>query len=294
MANRTLARMGGSSPARPDATAASRTVIRRFFRGVGFLLGGFRSWGTSPGIMLLGALPALLVGAVYLTAIVLLVLNLGDVATWATPFAGQWDGFWRDTVRVAVALALIAGALVLAAVTFTAVTVTIGDPFYERIWHTVEVREGNAPSELEESFWAGVARSVRSGALLLLRALGIAILVGVVGLIPLVGAVLAPVLGAILGGWTVALELTGYAFEARGHGIVARRRMLRGVRAEAYGFGMATYLVFLVPVAAVIVMPAAVAGATLLAREAVRGEPAGPGRDSMQRNEPGASTLTST
>jgi CysZ protein len=47
--------------------------------------------------------------------------------------------------------------------------------------------------------------------------------------------------------------------------------MLRASRASVLGFGLASYLLFLVPFAAVVVMPAAVAGATMLARDAVAG-----------------------
>ena len=41
---------------------------------------------------------------------------------------------------------------------------------------------------------------------------------------------------------------------------------MRGRRARILGFGVATQLCFLVPLGAIITMPAAVAGATVLAR----------------------------
>jgi CysZ protein len=93
-----------------------------------------------------------------------------------------------------------------------------------------------------------------------------------VGLVPVAGPVLAAVLGALLGGRLLATELTGYAFEARGRGLTERRRALRGRRARVTTFGAVTYLLFLVPFAAVVAMPAAVAGATLLAREVLADE----------------------
>jgi CysZ protein len=79
--------------------------------------------------------------------------------------------------------------------------------------------------------------------------------------------VLAVILGALHGGRLLTTELTGYAFEARGRPLADRRRALRARRVRSTAFGAATYLLFLVPFAAVVVMPAAVAGATLLARE---------------------------
>jgi len=101
---------------------------------------------------------------------------------------------------------------------------------------------------------------------------GVSILLFALGLIPVVGQILAPVLGAFLGGWFLTLELTGYAFDARGLRLRDRRRLLGARRSRTLGFGVATYLLFLVPFAVVFVMPAAVAGATLLARDAVPSE----------------------
>ena len=89
------------------------------------------------------------------------------------------------------------------------------------------------------------------------------------GLIPIVGSPLALTLGAIFGGWLLTVEMTGFAFDARGFTLSQRRRTLRRLRARTMGFGIATYLLFLVPIAAVIVMPSAVAGAAMLSRDAL-------------------------
>jgi len=61
-------------------------------------------------------------------------------------------------------------------------------------------------------------------------------------------------------------------FERRGLRLRDRRAALRRRRSMTLGFGVATFLCFLVPLGAVLVMPAAVAGATLMSRR-VLGEP---------------------
>jgi CysZ protein len=70
----------------------------------------------------------------------------------------------------------------------------------------------------------------------------------------------------ILSDRLLAMELSSRAFKARGIDRAARRRLLRGHRARLLGFGIATQLCFMVPLGAIVTMPAAVAGSTLLAR----------------------------
>ncbi|WP_198411010.1 EI24 domain-containing protein [Cryobacterium sp. TMT1-3] len=254
--------MHASTPDRPTAT-------REFLAGAGFLGRGLRMWGTSPRLMLLGALPAFIVGIVYLAGIILLLINLETLAAWLTPFATDWAEPWRTGLRAVAGVAVaIAGILVLA-YTFVAVTLLVGDPFYERIWRAVEARLGDAPVETQR----GILRSVADA----LRLVGVAVLVALVlllcGLIPGLGQLIALILGALFGGWILALELTGFAFDARGFTLTQRRRMLRARRPRSLGFGVLTYVLFLIPGAAVIVMPAAVAGAALLSRDLIAAMP---------------------
>ena len=80
------------------------------------------------------------------------------------------------------------------------------------------------------------------------------------------GQIIAPILAGTLGGWVLALELTSVPFERRGKRFRERRAMLRARRPMAIGFGVATFVCFLIPLGAVLVMPAAVAGATIMSR----------------------------
>lgn len=252
--------------------SSGRGTIREFFAGVGFLGRGARMYVTAPGIMWPGILPALIVFAVYAAGIVVLVLNLDAIVGIADPVLGGLSAPLRTTVQVLVGLALLGLALVLFVVTFTAVTLAVGDPFYERIWRKTEDLVGGAPAETEAGFWAKLGRSVADT----LRLLALTVVTGVgvllLGLIPVVGTVVGAVLGALVGGWFLTLELCGFAFEARGLRLRDRRAVLGARRARTLGFGVAVYLLFLVPFAAIIVMPAAVAGAALLARDSL-GQP---------------------
>lgn len=215
----------------------------------------------------LGVLPALIVGIVYAIGIVLLALNLDSLVTLVTPFARGSE--LEPLVRIAAGLALVALAVILLIYTYAAITLAVGDVFYERIWRSVERTIGDAPPELKEGFWIGVRRGAGNGVRLLLITIVVGLILFACGFIPLIGQTLVPVLGAFFGGWFLALELTGYAFDARGLRLRDRRRALGANRAQTLGFGVACYLLFLVPFLAIVVMPAAVAGATYLARTAL-------------------------
>lgn len=244
-----------------------RSPLGELLSGAGYLGRGLRLWITSPGLMLLGALPALVVGLVYLAALVVFALNLEAIAVWVTPFAAGWDDGARLAVRLAAGVALVAVVVLLAVYTFVAVTLAVGDPFYERIWRSVENRLGSPPPESDEAFWVSARRGIGTGVRILVLTLAIGILVFALGLLPVVGAVAAPVAAAVAGGWTLSLELTGFAFDSRGASLRDRRRMLGARRTRTLGFGILSYLMFLVPFGAVVAMPAAVAGATMLARD---------------------------
>jgi CysZ protein len=248
-------------------------MIREFGAGIRLLLRGFALWRTRPGLMNLGLVPAIISVLVLAAALIPIILNMVTISTFLTPFAEGWTEPWRSLLRSLVGFVVIAAALALASAVFSALTLTIGDPFYQRIWRAVELDLGDAPPADGGSFWTALGEGLR----LVLLGILIAILVLLLGLIPLVGGVLAPVAGVFLSGRMLARELTGRSFDARELTPADRAALFGGSRARVLGFGVATQLCFLIPGGAVAVMPAAVAGATMLARTMMqRATPAPP------------------
>lgn len=236
------------------------------FGGVGFVLRGFRFWGTRPRLALLGAVPPLIVGAVMLALMVVLALTVGDLAVWATPFADDWDDWLRGLVRFAVSLVVLVGAGALCVLMFAGLTLAVGAAVYERISQAVDDELGMAAPRVELPFWEGLGKSVRDALLLAALAVPLGLAVFLVGFVPVIGSLLGVCLGAVVGGRALALELTASPLAARGWTLAQRRAALRARRAESLGFGIACYLLFLVPLVAVFAMPAATAGGTLFAR----------------------------
>jgi len=236
--------------------------MREFARGVVLLGRGFAFWPRRPGLMALGLLPAAIVGALFLAGLIALGAFLPGITAAVTPFADGWPGIWTTVIRAAVGTAVLGGALVLVAISFTALTLLLGEPFYDRIWKAVEADAGNSHIQGDYGFW----RSVWDGIALLARAMGVALLSALISLLPVVGGVLGAVFAVVLTGWLLADELASRALTARGMIPAERRRLMRRHRARVVGFGVATQLCFIVPLGAVATMPAAVAGATLLAQ----------------------------
>lgn len=238
-------------------------MIREFTTGIRFLGSGFGYWRKRPGLMMLGLVPALIALALLAAVVIPLLLALGGIVEWATPFANSWSPFWQTTLRVALGVVVVIAVLVLASVVFTALTLMIGDPFYQRIWRAVETELGGEVPTGDGGFWVAFGESMR------LIALGIlvAILALALGFIPLVGAPLAAVTSVLLTGRLLARELTARAFNARDIPTPERSRVFAGSRSRLLGFGAVTQLCFMVPLGAVFIMPTAVVGSTLLARD---------------------------
>lgn len=236
-----------------------------FGRGAGFLLRGLRLWRERPRLMLLGILPALVVGVVVLALLITLIFVADDLVGWATPFADDWDDAVRGLFRGALYLLVLAGASLLAIVTFTGLTLAVGDPFYEKIWKEVELSlGGDVPDH-----GVGWVRGAVDGLVLVVLGVLTAVGVFVVGLLPVVGSVVGAVLGLVVAGRLLAGELVSRPLEARGMDRAARAALMRRHRGAMLGFGVCVQACFLVPLGGILVMPAAVAGATYLARAAL-------------------------
>lgn len=239
--------------------------MRSFTSGARMLGTGLAVLLRSPRHLLLGAVPALLSAVLLLGCLGTLLHFSPDLVSWLTPFADGWADFARKALRVLLGVALIGAAAVLGALSFIALTLLVGGPFYEAIAEHAERQLGLDTSGDGAGFARQLARGVRDSLKLIAVALPGAIALFLIGLIPLAGQVAAVVLGALLGAWLLSLEMVGLVFGRRGLSFGQRHRSLREHRALVFGFGLPAYLLCLVPVLQLVVIPAAVVGGTLLA-----------------------------
>ncbi|WP_329522291.1 EI24 domain-containing protein [Spirillospora sp. NBC_01491] len=251
----------------PPPEPPRRSAVKELFSGVGYFLRGLGWVARHPLQWLFGLIPAVIVLVVYVLVLGLLAANLDDVAGWVTPFADDWSEGLRKTARVVAGIAVFGTAAFLAVLTFTALTLLVGDPFYESIAVKVEDSQGGAPPEPDVSLLTQIGRAIRDALILGAVAVLFAVVFFACGFLPVVGQTVVPVVAACVSGYFLTSELTAIALERRGLLRRDRFALLKRHRALAVGFGAATFVVFLIPLGAVLAMPGAVAGATLLARE---------------------------
>lgn len=255
---------GGAVPDSAVPGGAALRGVKGFADGVGYCFKGLGWVARHPGWWLFGLIPALVAFVLYVVALVWLGMHAGELAAWATPFADDWG--WRDTFRFLVGVVIFVAGLGLAVLTFTTVTLAIGEPFYEKLSEKVEEDLGGLPDEPDQPFWQSFARSVRDSAITMGYVLLFTVPLFVLGFVPVIGQSVVPVLGALVSGFFLAVELTALAMERRGLGRKERFAVLRANMAVSLGFGVPIFLAFLVPLISVIAMPAAVAGAAMLVR----------------------------
>ncbi|MEW2403713.1 EI24 domain-containing protein [Streptomyces sp. NPDC046862] len=216
-----------------------------------------------------GLLPGLITLVLYAAAITALALWGPDFVAWSTPFADDWSSPWLGLFRGFLTAVLFGLGLLLAVVTFTAATLLIGQPFYENLSEQVDrdvSPDGTAPESglsLPRELWISARDSLR----IVIRAALWGILLFALGFLPFVGQTAVPVLGFFVTGFFLTEELTAVALQRRRVELRDRLALLRTRKTLVWGFGTPLGIAFLVPVVAVFLMPGAVAGATLMARD---------------------------
>jgi Uncharacterized protein involved in cysteine biosynthesis len=234
--------------------------------GAASFFAGLRWVARNPRWWFIGLIPALLALVLYILAFVLLAIYVGDLTRFFTPFAEGWPEGLRTIFRFLIGVLIFAVGLVLAIKTYVSVTLAIGDPFYEKLSEQVERDHGGLPEGPDVPLWRSIVRSVRDSVIIMGYVLALTIPLFVLGFVPVVGQTVVPVLGAMVSGFFLAVELTGLPLERRGMLRRERFALLRANKGAALGFGVVAFLIFLIPLAVVVTMPAAVAGSVILVR----------------------------
>lgn len=233
----------------------------KFMRGPKTLLAGVGWLLRHPKLLFLGAIPAVVAGALLTTGIVVLAIFSGSIADLITPLTESlWD--WvAVSIHVALQSAVIAAGTVLAYVLFTSIALAIGDPIYSKIAETVDAEVGVL---LSSPPWIDGVKDALS---LALKGFLVAIGAFILSLLPIIGGFLAFILTWTLIPFFLSEELLGRTLVPRGFVTNAKTKLLLRDKRAVWSFGVTCQLLFSIPLLPIVVMPAAVAGAALLAQE---------------------------
>ncbi len=243
-------------------------ILSDFFRGVGMYWRGVRTWASDPALMAIGLVPGLITVWLFVVGFFAMTLWLDPFSNWiADVLVG--DGGAHGLVQLGAALGILAATALIVVYGFVAITTVVGQPFFEKLSHRVDDRLGPVAPGPDWPWWTNAARGAGEGLRMALVTVPLSLALVLLGIIPFVGTLIAWTLGALIGGWFVALEFAAVPFERRGLRLRDRRRVLGKRRAQTVGFGSMAFIMSAFAPLAIVMMPSAIAGGTLLARAAL-------------------------
>jgi CysZ protein len=215
----------------------------------------------SPSLRLFVLLPLAINTVLFIGLIVLAMQQFGIWMDSLMPNLPDWLSFLTYVLTPLFFLLV----LVIMFFTFTLLANIIAAPFNGFLAEKVEVvlrgRDDFPPfswAELMAMMPRTIGREMRKLAYFLPRAIPLLILT----FVPVLNLVAAP-LWILFGVWMMAVQYIDYPADNNKLGWNEMLAWLRAKRWQSLGFGGATYLALMIPFVNILVMPAAVAGATL-------------------------------
>lgn len=232
--------------------------IRYFGRGFSLL--------SHKGLKRFVAFP-ILINALLMTALMVfgggyLVEKIQGLVDWLP----SWLAWLYWLILPVAAVTLIAMTLYF----FSALLNLIASPFNGLLSEAVEnkVTGGEIPDEpIAQQVRRTLARELKKLGYFIPRYLGLL----VISFIPIIN-VASPVLWFVFGAWVLTLQYLDYALDNNGHSFQDLHKALKLQPLTTLGFGLVVALGFMIPVFNLLVMPAAVCGATLYWSEQIKGQ----------------------
>jgi len=226
-----------------------------------YLSRGFRVLN-KPGVRLYVAIPLALNFLVFTLLIWAGMNYFGDLLNWLIPDSDS-SGLWIFLSWLLWILFFLT-ALIIVFYTFSIIANLVAAPFNGLLAEAVEHHlTGQTPPggllKAVKEFIPSLGAELRK----LLYLIGWSIPLFIVSFIPGVN-VLSPFLWVLFSAWMMGLQYLDYPFANHGVFFSAQRKRLSGQRVPTTSFGAGVMLATLIPVVNFFVMPAAVAGATIM------------------------------
>jgi len=199
---------------------------------------------------------------------------------------------WLDWLAVVLLPLFIIAALVLVFFTFSLIGNLVAAPFNGLLAEAVECHitgqpiPGGGVKKMIADLGRTMVSELRKLAYIVIRGIPVLLLFVIPGL-----NLAAPIIWILFGAWMLAISYVDYPMANHGLSFPEQRRQLGQHRYLALGFGAAAMFALAIPLVNFLVIPGAVAGATILWVERLEGPPAaakggqgGPGDGARREN----------
>src|SRR5210317_254506 len=234
-------------------------MIANYIRGIKYFLGGFDSI-QQPGVRRYAILPILVNILLFSLGIYFLTTEIGE---WVSGLLPDTEGYWVILIYL---VYVILGMLILIVLffTFTLLTNLIASPFNGPLAAVIERQiEGHIDQQNGGSLIGDITSAISGELRKWLYYLFWAIPLLIITIIPGINFI-SPFLWFIFGAWMMAIEYMDYPMGNHNYTFPAIKDTLRQHRMLALGFGTVVMAFTMIPIINLVVMPAAVAGASKL------------------------------
>lgn len=236
--------------------------MQNIIKGARYLLQGF-SLINQPGVRRFAYLPMLINTLLFSGAI---WFGINGFDQWMNALMPTWLPEWLASALMWILWPIF--FLLIALIiffTFSIIANILAAPFNGPLAEAVEVRHsGQAPPSMA---WGQIIKDTPKMIFNEIRKLGYMLIwmipLLILSLIPVINIV-SPVLWVLFSSWILALDYHDYPMGNHNLLFDAQRKTLKQQRGLALGFGMATMAATMIPIINFLVIPAAVAGATVL------------------------------
>lgn len=198
--------------------------------------------------------------------------QFGALLNWFLPGGEEW---WAVLARVVMWIFFAASALVILFFTFTMVANFIGAPFNGLLAEKVEELISGTKTHQESigmyRIIADIPPAMFNEVRKLIYHLIVIGLTFTLSFIPVINVV-SPFIWIVVTSWMMSLEYMSYPMENHGIGFKEVRARLKEKRIMCLGFGFAVMTATLIPMVNFFIMPASVAGATVMWVEQWKGK----------------------
>ena len=202
-----------------------------------------------------------------LTPLVINVLTFGVLMYWASGYFSQWmehlTGWlpqWLSFLQYLIWPLFFLGLAAIIFFTFTIIGNLIAAPFNALLAEKVQRIEGTNMPDMTASDWLTIVpKSIGRELRKLLYFIPKALIILLLSFIPVLGAVL----WFMFNSWMMAIQYCDYAADNRGISFQDMVSELKSKRGKSWLFGATVNIAMLVPLLNLLIIPAAVVGATL-------------------------------